>query len=124
LTSYQARSILVLEDDDLTRDVTRNILQAAGFKVICANQFRQAIEHIERGTRFDIALVDVRMPHGTPSGISFVRVAQSRRPSMKVIFMSTHVAAQEQMRFDEGEIFLHKPFAPHHLLTLVERAAA
>jgi CheY-like chemotaxis protein len=124
LTSYPGRSILILEDDDLARDVARGILRGAGFKVTSARDFHEAIAHIRRGIKIDIALVDVRMPPGTPSGVSFVRLAQSRRPSLKVIFMSASMSSQDFIRFDEGEVFLYKPFAPQHLLQAVTRVAA
>jgi CheY-like chemotaxis protein len=124
LSSYSGGSILVLEDDDLSRDTARRILRAAGFKVICAGDFNEAISHIQCGTKIDIALVDVKMPPGTPSGVSFVRMAQIRRPSLKIIFMSASTGSQDFTRFDEGEIFLYKPFAPHHLLEVVARVAA
>jgi CheY-like chemotaxis protein len=124
MSSHARKSILVVEDDDTCRDMTRNILRAAGFDVVCAREFYEAIAIIERGARIDIALVDVKMPPGTPHGISFARMAQQRRPQLKVIFMSGNLDPQDFKMFDDGETFLHKPFAPHHLLSLLEREAA
>lgn len=122
--SHARKSILVVEDDDTCRDMTRNILRAAGFDVVCAREFYEAIKIIEHGEHIDIALVDVKMPPGTPHGISFARMAQQRRPRLKVIFMSGSVNPQDMKMFDDGEAFLYKPFAPQHLLSLLEREAA
>jgi CheY-like chemotaxis protein len=116
--------VLVLEDDDVCRDVIRNVLRTAGFEVICASSFDQAVSRVEDGTDFDIALVDVKMPHGTPHGISFARLAQTRLPSLKIIFMSSHLSSDDLKLIDEDEAFLCKPFAPHQLLELVARAGA
>jgi CheY-like chemotaxis protein len=116
--------VLVLEDDEQSRDTVRRILRGSGFRVICAGDFFEAIHYIECDAKIDIALVDVKMPPGTPSGVSFVRMAQSRRRPFKVIFMSASVNSQDFARFDEGEVFLYKPFAPHHLLQAVARMAA
>ena len=124
MITHPRGSILVLEDDDLSRDMARGILRAAGFKVICARDFREAISHIKGRTKIDIALVDVMLPPGTPSGVSFARIVQTRRPSLKVIFMSAHARSQDLMRFDDGEVLLYKPFSPHHLLEVVARVAA
>jgi CheY-like chemotaxis protein len=118
--SDPGRSILILEDDDQSRDVARCILQGGGFDVICARDFFEAIHHVECGTKIDIALVDMKMPPGTPNGVSFARMALLRRPSLKVIFTS----GKDYVRFDKDEIFLCKPFAPRHLLEVVARAAA
>ena len=116
--------MLVLEDDEQSRDTVRCILRGGGFRVVCAADSFEAIHHIESDAKIDIALVDVKMPPGTPSGVSFVRMAQSRRRPLKVIFMSASVSSQDFTRFDEGEVFLYKPFAPHHLLHAVARVAA
>src|SRR5579863_1511134 len=123
LQSYPRKSVLVLEDDELSRDIAQCILHGGGFDVICAREFFEAIHHVECGTRIDVALVDVRMPAGTPNGISFVRMARRRRPALKVVFTSADTSTQGVMRFDQGEVFLCKPFRPHRLLELVTRAA-
>ena len=124
MSSKRRRTILVVEDDDTCRDMTRSILRGAGFEVVCAREFYEAIQIIESGAHVDLALVDVKMPPGTPHGISFARMAQLRRPRLKVIFMSGNIKPQDFTMFDESEAFLHKPFAPHHLLSLLEREAA
>lgn len=119
---HRNMSILVLEDDDSCSDLTRNILQAAGFDVICARNFFEAIDPVENGSKIDLALVDVKMPLGTPNGISFARLAQARRPSLKVIFMSATMGSREFLDYDA--VFLHKPLIPHHLIEAVTRAVA
>jgi CRP-like cAMP-binding protein len=116
--------VLVLEDDDSCRDMTRGILRAAGFDVICARNFDEAVHCVEEPAKIDIALIDVRMPAGSPHGISFARVAQTRRPSLKVIFMSSHSRSADLKLIDEDEAFLCKPFAPRQLLDVVARTAA
>jgi CheY-like chemotaxis protein len=120
----QRTVVLVLEDDDVCRDMTRGILRAAGFDVICARDFDEAVHCVEERDKIDIALIDVKMPAGSPHGISFARVAQTRRPSLKVIFMSAHSRSPDLRLIDEDEAFLCKPFAPHQLLEVVTRAAA
>lgn len=122
---HQQRTVvLVLEDDDICREVARNILRGAGFGVICASNVDQAVHCVDDGAKFDIALVDVRMPAGSPHGISFARMAHTRRPSLKVIFMSAHLRSKDLRLLDEDETFLCKPFRPHQLLDVVTRAAA
>jgi DNA-binding NarL/FixJ family response regulator len=115
-------SILLLEDDDLSRDVIRKILSAAKFDIICARDTHEALELVDGGAAIDLALIDVRMPAGMPHGASFAAMAQLRRPSLRVIFMSAcrHVFTL----LDDGDIFLRKPFAPQQLLDVVVRAAA
>jgi len=124
MSSNAKKSILVLEDDDVCREVIRSVLHAAGFKVLCAREFDEAIRIVEHGEPIDVALVDVKMPPGTPHGVSFARMAQQRRPRLKIIFMSSSINLRDTLTIDDGEPFLYKPFAPQHLLSLLEREAA
>jgi CheY-like chemotaxis protein len=123
LNSHPETSILVLEDDDMCREVARNILRAADFRVICARDVYAAVHSFKSGAQIDIALVDVKMPAGMPDGISFARTAQLSRPSLKVIFMSGSLGAEHLRLIDDDEFFLRKPFVPHHLLEVVARTA-
>jgi hypothetical protein len=50
-------------------------------------------------------------------------MALRRRPALKVVFTSGSTTVQDFMRFDQGEVFLGKPFRPDHLLDVVARAA-
>ena len=124
MSSYPDLSILVVEDDDMCRVVTRTILEFAGFRVICARDFYEAIDFVENGVKIDIAVVDVDLPAGTPHGLSFAQMARARRPSLKVIFMSGCITPKGQALFDPSEAFLSKPFAPRNLLDAIERSAA
>ena len=117
-------SILILDDDDTCRDLTRNILVAAGFDVACARDFYEAIDLVEKAINIDIALVDVVMRRGTPHGLSFAQMAKQRRPSLKVIFMSARVNPTGLAQYDKNEAFLSKPFAPVKLLDAIARCAA
>lgn len=115
-------SILVLEDDEVSRETARTVLQAADFQVICAANFFEAISPVEDGTKIDLALVDLKMPRGTPNGVCFALMAQARRPSLKVIYMSAHQRSPEFL--DHDAILLRKPIAPHQLVEAVTRAVA
>jgi two-component system, sensor histidine kinase ChiS len=119
MNSALQKAILVVEDDDISREATRNILRRAGFSVLCARDFHDAIELVESDVKIDVALVDVIMPTGTPHGICFVRMANQRRPELKVIFMSSRTDLQSLALLDEDEAFLHKPFEPTDLVELV-----
>lgn len=118
--AHPRMSILILEDDDMCRESAGSIVRAAGFDVICARHFDEAMNPIESGARIDVALVDVQMPSGTPHGLSFARMAQLRRPLLKVIFMSAHTGSKDFILLDETDVFLLKPLSPHHLIEAIQ----
>lgn len=124
MNSGPSQSILILEDDVLCRVVTRNILRRAGFDVICARDFYEAIEVVEASVKIDIAVVDMLMPPGTPHGLAFAKIARHRRPELKVLFMSAAIDPTGVALYEQDGAFLCKPFAPAMLLEAVTRMAA
>jgi CheY-like chemotaxis protein len=116
------RSILVVEDDEMCRKTSCDVLRTAGFTVFCASDCLEALDIVETATKIDIALVDVIMPPGTPHGVSFARMARRRRPGLKIIFMSARINPSDPTLFDKDSVLLRKPFAPHQLLDFVTLA--
>jgi two-component system CheB/CheR fusion protein len=107
--------ILLVEDDDLVRMVSRMVLQASGYVVLEAGNARDGLSISESRTApIDLLLTDVVMP-----GLGGRELAERMaifRPSMKVLFMSGHnqdVVLREGVR--KGMPFLQKPFRPTEL---------
>jgi DNA-binding NtrC family response regulator len=124
MNAGRSQSILVLEDDVMCRVITRNILRRAGFDVICARDFYEAIEVVEASVKIDIAVVDMLMPPGTPHGLAFAQIARRRRPELRILFMSAAIDPTGIALYEQDAAFLCKPFAPATLLDAVTRMAA
>jgi PAS domain S-box-containing protein len=107
--------ILLVEDDELVRSVTRRILEAAGYQVTAARDGAEAIACLDTGCEIDLVLTDVVMP--VSSGPDLVAALRGRIPPLKVLFMSGYAdhAALDDASAD-GAIFIAKPFTPHGLL--------
>jgi CheY-like chemotaxis protein len=56
------KPILVVEDNDLTRDAVRRLLQGAGYRVVCAANGREALLYLLSGGRPAVILLDLNMP--------------------------------------------------------------
>lgn len=117
-------SILVIEDDEAFRRVVVTILERGGFRVIPVRDFAAAIEVIESDQRIDLLLTDVGMPAGTPHGLSIAQMAKTRRPRLKVLYMSGSYDAGQIGAMIDGSLFLSKPFRPERLIQSVETALA
>jgi signal transduction histidine kinase/CheY-like chemotaxis protein len=63
-TSFQGKSILLVEDVELNREIAEVILQEAGFKVDCALDGLEALKKVEQGAddEYDLILMDIQMP--------------------------------------------------------------
>jgi two-component system, cell cycle sensor histidine kinase and response regulator CckA len=105
-----AQTVLVVEDDDGLREVTRRLLRRQGYTVLVAANADEALQLFERNPDIDVLLTDVVMPGA--SGLELTRQLVERQPGLKVIYMSgyTEKAIGRHGVLNPGIAFLHKPF--------------
>jgi two-component system cell cycle sensor histidine kinase/response regulator CckA len=112
--------VVVVEDLDAVRELTREMLEADGFEVLEAANARQALDVIDSaGSRVDLVLSDVMMPEMT--GRELADAIQVRRPDLPVLFMS---GLPRSLDSSEPETFLAKPFTRTMLLSHVRARLA
>ena len=78
-------NILLVEDDELVRDMLTQVLQRASHQVTTAANGEEAIEAL-RNTQPDIMITDIIMPK--MSGITLISEVRERHPTMEVIAIS------------------------------------
>ena len=104
--------ILLVEDEDMVRDLTRRVLEASGYTVYAARNGREGFAVCESHEGpIDLLLSDVVMPG--LGGRELAEGVLKLRPGIKVVFMSGHtqdVLLQEGVQ--KGTAFLQKPFTP------------
>jgi len=108
-------TILVAEDADLIRQLTREILEVRGYKVIDAANGEEALRlcKAHAGT-IHLMLTDVVMPGMT--GRELVEEAVRLRSDMKVLFMSGYADEASKSGFlHPGLHFIEKPFTSNAL---------
>jgi CheY-like chemotaxis protein len=116
-------TLLLVEDDEALRSVTREILEAAGYRVLAASRPDDAARvSLEHGERIDLLLSDVVMP--SRSGPELAAELLSRRPELRVLYTSgyTSDAAALQGLAESGARPLQKPFTSAELLREVRAA--
>ena len=109
------QTILVVEDADGLRELTRRLLQRQGYTVLVAANAEEAVRLCEQQASIDVLLTDVVMPGA--SGPELTRQLVERRPSLKVIYMSgyTEETIVRHGVLNPGIAFLHKPFSSETL---------
>lgn len=113
---------LVVDDEQLVRDVAAKVLQRQGFEVLTANNGREALDIYEqRQDLIRLVLIDLTMPE--MDGETFIREmarfeTDPNAPRAKVILMSGYRerSATQGLTSDRLAGFLHKPFRPNELL--------
>jgi signal transduction histidine kinase/CheY-like chemotaxis protein len=117
--------ILVVEDDDAVRRMTREFLTIKGYAVVEVRGAAEAIQHMEsEGDSIDLVLTDVVMP-GMKGGELVERLAKLRA-NLKVLYMSAYTEG-DAINFgmlSPGMAFIEKPFSPDELATKVRDVLA
>jgi hypothetical protein len=115
-----SETVLVVEDDDALREITAELLQEAGYRVILAPDGEEALRECARnGGPPDLVITDVVMPRMTGRALS--EQLRALGPRLRVLFMSgyTDAAVLYQGLLEPGTAFLQKPFGPEALLRKV-----
>jgi PAS domain S-box-containing protein len=104
-------TVLVVEDDDIMRDLLSEILEDEGYTVLAAASPHEALARARSCEgRIDLVVTDVVMPR--MSGIAVAEALRTRHPGIRVLYMSGY---SDQVLAERGEVeeevpFLHKPF--------------
>jgi two-component system, cell cycle sensor histidine kinase and response regulator CckA len=113
-------TVLVVEDDEMVRDMTVAMLEAMGYSVLAEATPIAALEYFEKDNAdIDLLITDVVMPE--LSGAELRDKLLKLRPETKVIFISGYagdVIAHHGI-LDEGINFLKKPFSMNELAIAV-----
>ena len=120
-----AETILVVEDDDAVRRMTREFLKIKGYTVLEARGAANAIQVMEeRNEEIDLVLTDVLMPG--MKGRELVEKLTQIRASIKVLYMSAYTedAAINIGVLNPGTEFIEKPFGPDDLANKIREVLA
>jgi PAS domain S-box-containing protein len=113
-------TILLVEDEDSLREVTRRILARRGYRVLTAGSGPEALKIAEdfRGD-IDLLLTDVIMPY--MQGQELTAQIAGTRPGLRVVYMSGYAQpflAGESV-LDGDAVLITKPFNQAELLTCI-----
>jgi two-component system cell cycle sensor histidine kinase/response regulator CckA len=116
----RAATILLVEDDEIMRSLTRQLLQEHGYTVVEADDGKSALEWAEsHPIPLDLLLTDVVMRR--MSGPELVERLHASRPDLKVVYMSGYtgelIAEREMLK--RGITLLEKPFTRTALLNTI-----
>jgi CheY-like chemotaxis protein len=122
-TSRGSETILLVEDAEALRELTRSLLAGNGYTVLEAGNPDQAIEiaRIYNG-RIHLLLTDMVMP-GMNGRLLADKLA-SMRPEMRVVFMSGYTGFTHSGLSDFDLILIAKPFTKDILLRKLHEVLA
>ncbi len=105
---YAGKTVLLVEDNPISRQVMRELLEAEGIKTVEAGNGARAIELLD-SERFDLVLMDVQMP--VMDGLEATRRirAGSRHKDLPIIAMTAHAMSIDRDRCIEAGMNDHLP---------------
>jgi two-component system cell cycle sensor histidine kinase/response regulator CckA len=109
-------TILLVEDDEHVRALTRSVLRRSGYEVLEAQNAGEAVIISEQHEgKIHLVLSDVVMPR--VSGRILAQRLSTARPDMKVMFMSGYADDPVKLQgvLEAGAAFLAKPVTPAEL---------
>jgi DNA-binding NtrC family response regulator len=113
--------VLVIEDDEVLRQLLIDVLNDQGYEVEAAETGEAGLRIMEQDV-FDVILLDINLPG--MDGMEVLRLAPARQPDAQVVMMTafgtvdTAVEAMKQGAFD----YINKPFSTDELLLTITRA--
>ena len=117
----EKKIILVVDNEETTRETLLKILEREGYQVLTANDGQAALEIIKE-QRINLVVSDVCMPR--MDGNKLLKMAKAVRPELEVILMTGHgkmemgIEALKEGAFD----FIQKPFTKLALNKTVKQA--
>lgn len=120
------KQVLVVDDEDMIRDIVKSVLSHAGYGVFDAANGREALEVLKERD-FDLVITDILMPE--TEGIETIIEIRKANPHIKIVAVSGGGRANNLHPLEiagkiGADITLSKPFEPDQLLAVVQGMTA
>lgn len=114
-------SILVVDDEEVLRNLLIKILTKEGYQVDTAVDGQEALEKLKQNA-YHLLLADVKMPR--MNGFELLKVAKQEYPKMGVIMMTAYgdtFSVKDSLLLGADE-YVTKPFKSFEINLIIERA--
>jgi CheY-like chemotaxis protein len=114
-------SILIVEDDDLTREFVADLIESFGYGVAAAANGMEAIRMIEEIPTITLVFTDITMPG--LDGIVLADMVKQHRPKLKILY-TTGGQGVSRIKSEAGILhgnIMAKPYRPEELRQEIER---
>jgi len=112
--------VLIVDDEDAVRSVTKRILEASGYRTLIATQGTEAVAHyLEKGYEISVVMTDLHMPD--MGGVEAIAVLREINPEVKIIVVTGAGSALGAPSAEElgVQAYIKKPFDVAHMLLTV-----
>ncbi|HEU4436930.1 MAG TPA: response regulator [candidate division Zixibacteria bacterium] len=116
------KSVLVVDDELLIRDLLYDFFLEKGYKVSVADSGAGALEKLGK-QNFDVLLVDLKMP--AMDGIEFIKEVRKKKIETPVVIITGFPSLETALEALRARVcdYIIKPFNINQLFATVRRAA-
>lgn len=119
-SSRGSERILVVEDDDLVREIPVNILRDHGYEIVEARNGIEAFKLLQTEQPFALLFTDIILP-GNINGADIAAMAKTKYPHIKIVFTTGY--SQDVLMTDgtieQGTTIIKKPYSRNDLLKII-----
>lgn len=120
MSDSRKKTVLVIDDDEIIRNMMRSMLTRMGFQVVVAENGTKGLEEAESlSGDLDLAIMDLFLPD--VRGDKICPRIQSRHPGVRIIMMSGYTLEDTRVLSTEVHGFLQKPCNYDMLADIVGR---
>jgi DNA-binding NtrC family response regulator len=115
-------TVMVVEDEDLVREMTFNILTRSGYEVLCVADGEEAIElYRDKGNSIDLVILDMLMPR--KDGLETFKELKHLNRHIRAVISTGYLPNHISSEFVKGGVmgFIQKPYTAAELSKLVRR---
>ncbi|MBN2527819.1 MAG: response regulator [Deltaproteobacteria bacterium] len=117
--------ILLVDDEEVVLEATSQMLQSLGYRVITAEDGRQAVDvYRARHHEIDLVIMDMMMPH--KNGREAFEEMREINGAIRVLISTGYSVMDETRTIAQNSVveFIHKPFRRHELAKKIDMALA
>jgi CheY-like chemotaxis protein len=119
--SAQRRTILVIEDEVLTRMLVADELRSCGFTVVEAQNADEAVAVLQSQAPVGLVFTDVQLP-GSMDGLELAKRVRATHPELKVVIASGNMKIENGA--EVADAFFPKPYDLQRVIAFIEKLLA
>lgn len=112
-------TVLVVDDDELMREMAATFLSMRGYRVIEAGSADDAVTVLGGAGHVDVVFTDLRMP-GRLDGIGLALWVRDHCPRTRVLITSGYTSAAQQAAEVSNGSLIPKPYRPDEVIRRVQ----
>lgn len=121
LYSWEGKHILIVEDDESSTVLLREILKNTGARLSFSDTGEDAVDQVREKTDIDLVLMDIHLPK--KDGITATNEIREIHKNIIVIAQSAYLltAEQQQASLTKFDDFITKPLNQYLLLAKIDK---